>query len=123
MGADKGEGLSYMSRNFDSQDVEQNKTLGGLGYLVFFVPLLACPTSAFGKHAANQGLLALLVLVVAWFVSGILGWIPVVGAIIRFAMWLVEAAVGLLMLYYTYKAMAQGESSELPVVGSIGLIK
>lgn len=112
-----------MSQKFESQDVEQNKTLGGLGYLVFFVPLLACPTSAFGRHAANQGLLALAVLVVAGFVSGILGWIPVIGWIVQFAMWLVEAAVGLLMLYYAYKAMAKGESSELPVVGSIKLIK
>lgn len=109
--------------SFDSQDVAQNKVLGGLGHLVFFLPLLACPSSAFGKHAANQGLIGMILLLACAFMSWVIGWLPIVGWIIRFALWLVQVVVSLLMIYYTYKAVAQGDSQEFPVVGGIQLIK
>jgi hypothetical protein len=40
---------------FDQADIEKNKTMAGLAYLLFFLPLVACPDSPFGRFHANQG--------------------------------------------------------------------
>ncbi len=109
--------------SFDSQDVQQNKVLGGLGYLVFFIPMLACPSSKFGRFAANQGLIGLVLMIAVWLVSMILGWIPLIGWLVSIAAYLANLLIGLLMLYYTFKAVAQGEAKAFPVVGGIQLIK
>ena len=45
------------SPNIDPADIEKNKTMAGLAYLIFFLPLLACPDSKYGRYHANQALL------------------------------------------------------------------
>ena len=52
---------------FDQNDVEQNKTIVLLTAvlqifigILFFLPLVCCQGSAYGKFYANQGLLLLL---------------------------------------------------------------
>ena len=112
---------------FDPSDIGENRFLGGLGYLIFFVPLIACPKSKYGRYCANQGLLALLtfvVVVVAFgILSGILGWIPLVGWLIALIGNLAEFAIVMVMIYHAYLACARGDAHELPVVGSFTLIK
>ncbi len=46
---------------FDPADIEKNKTIAGLAYVLFFLPLIACPDSKFGRFHANQALLLVLV--------------------------------------------------------------
>ncbi|WP_313340368.1 hypothetical protein [Sedimentibacter sp.] len=64
---------------FDLQDIEKNKTMAGLAYIIFFLPLIACPDSKFGKFHANQALLLLLVGIIG---NIILGFIPIIGWIL-----------------------------------------
>ena len=49
-----------MSTEFTRQDIEANKVKAGLGYFVFFLPLILCKGSRLGRHCANQGLLLLI---------------------------------------------------------------
>lgn len=48
---------SFMSekRVFEAEDIEKNKVLSAVAYLLFFIPLLAAPDSKYGKFHANQG--------------------------------------------------------------------
>ena len=39
-----------------SEDVENNRNIAWLAYLLFFIPLLINPNSAFVRHHANEGL-------------------------------------------------------------------
>jgi uncharacterized membrane protein len=61
---------------FDAADIEKNKTMAGLAYLLFFLPLISCPESRYAKFHANQGLLLLIFSIGGSFV---LGLIPVLG--------------------------------------------
>ena len=45
-----------MKPYFSDQDIRENKLKAGLGYLVFFLPLVLCKDSKLGRHCANQGL-------------------------------------------------------------------
>ncbi|WP_037285446.1 DUF4870 domain-containing protein [Saccharibacillus sacchari] len=61
-----------------SRDVEENKTIAALSYILFFLPLLAARNSRFAMYHANQGLLLLLAIVAGNIVLGIIpfiGWI------------------------------------------------
>jgi uncharacterized membrane protein len=113
--------------NFEQSDVEKNKVLGGLGYLVFFLPLLACPNSRFGRYCANQGLLgAISILVVRlafWLLTLLLGWIPVIGWIVGLVGSLCYIAVAILIFYYTFLAVSKGDARPLPYIGTYEIIK
>ena len=75
---------------FDQSDVEQNKTMVLLSAILqifipilFFLPLVCCQNSSYGKFYANQGLLILLLYIASSvvLVIPILGWIagPIIG--------------------------------------------
>jgi hypothetical protein len=34
---------------YTAEDIEKNKTMAGLAYFLFFLPLLACPDSGYAK--------------------------------------------------------------------------
>jgi uncharacterized membrane protein len=69
-------GTMPVAEIFDPADIEKNKTMAGLAYFIFFLPLLACPDSAFGKFHANQALLLLIVSIAG---SIVLSIIPIIG--------------------------------------------
>lgn len=100
----------------DPSDIEQNKTMAGLAYILFFLPLLACPDSQYGKFHANQGLLLLLL---GFAGSFILGIIPIIGWMLLpiFAIGVfVLAIMGLINGF-------GGKVKELPLIGKYRLIK
>ncbi len=100
----------------DPGDIEQNKTMAGLAYILFFLPLLACPDSQFGKFHANQ---ALLLLLLGFGGSIVLTVIPIIGWLLLpiFALGvLVLAIIGLLNGF-------NGKVKELPLIGKFRLIK
>lgn len=37
---------------YTPEDIEKNKTMAGLAYLLFFLPLIACPESRYAKFHA-----------------------------------------------------------------------
>lgn len=102
--------------NFDPGDIEKNKTMAGLAYLIFFLPLLACPDSQFGRFHANQ---ALLLFILGFGGSTILSLIPVIGWVILpvFALGVfVLAIIGLVNGF-------GGKGKELPLVGKFRILK
>ncbi|NTW95225.1 MAG: hypothetical protein HGB31_01225 [Erysipelotrichaceae bacterium] len=103
-------------KDFDAQDVEKNKVIAALAYLIFFLPLLAAPDSKFGKFHANQGLWVLLASIAG---SIVLNLIPFVGLFISP---LFSLAVFVAMLFLAYNAYS-GKALELPVVGNIVIFK
>lgn len=112
---------------FPQSDYEKNRIWGGLGYLVFFLPLIFCPNSRYGKHCANQGLIGLiailLIALAGWILGLILGWIPLVGALISWVMRLARIAVSLLCAYYCYLAIAKNDTRTFPYIGETTLIR
>lgn len=101
---------------FDKDDIEKNKAMAGLAYLIFFLPLIVCPESKFAKFHANQGLLLLLF---GFGGSIILGMIPLIG-------WLILLVWPLVVLVYGIIGMVNGfggKAKELPLIGSIKIIK
>lgn len=101
---------------FDPEDIEKNKTMAGLAYLIFFLPLLACPDSKFGRFHANQGL---SLLITAFAGSIILTFIPVIG-------WMLLPIFSLAILVLAIIGLVNGfngKAKELPIIGKFRLLK
>ncbi|MBQ8724253.1 MAG: DUF4870 domain-containing protein [Oscillospiraceae bacterium] len=113
------------SNEFDTQDIADNKVVSVLAYIpiLFWLPLVACGTSKFGKFHANQGLNLLLTNIVlgiaGGIIAGIFALIPFIGAflaaIINFVVW--AAPLGLMI--YGMVNTGQGKAKELPAVGGL----
>jgi len=117
---------------FDPADIEANRIYGALSYLwiLFLVPLFACPKSAFGKFHANQGLVVFLIEIVLNVIfaiaSTILGLIPILGAIAVTLLGLVQSVINLAMFILVIYCLIQALNSkviELPFIGNIKIIK
>lgn len=101
---------------FDAEDIEQNKTMAGLAYLLFFLPLIACPKSPYGKFHANQGLLLLIVAIVGNIVLTI---IPIIG-------WVLLPIFGIAVFVFFIMGLInglQGKAKRLPIFGKFDIIK
>ena len=104
------------SASFDPADIEKNKVIAGLSYILFFLPLIACPDSKFGRFHANQALL-LLILAIAGNI--ILTIIPVIG-------WILLPFFGILVFVLFLIGLINGLSGKakgLPVIGKYRLLK
>lgn len=113
--------------NFDQGDVEKNRVLGGLGYLIFFLPFITCPDSRFGKTCANQGLIAIIGLLVIrlafWLLDLIFHWIPFVGGLVWWVGILCQLVFAVVWFYYSFLAISKGVFRPLPYIGSYEIIK
>ncbi len=111
---------------FDKTDYEQNHLVGALGYVIFFIPLIAGGKSRFCRFCANQGALAWIVYAAVSLIFGIvnalLGWIPLIGWAIRLAGSLVRLALVALMVWYGWNAY-NGKAEQLPYIGGIELFR
>ena len=101
---------------YDAEDIEENKTIAGLAYLIFFLPLIATPDSKFAKFHANQGLI-LFILAVAGNI--ILGMIPFIGWLLIPIFTLFVLVLGIIGLMNGLN----GKSKELPLIGKFRIIK
>lgn len=101
----------------DPEDVEKNKVMAILSYIIFFIPLIAARDSKFAMYHANQGLVLFLAAVVinivggivpfiGWFIILPFGWIAV----------LIFAIIGIINA-------SKGEMKPLPLIGGISIIK
>ncbi|WP_281884390.1 DUF4870 domain-containing protein [Paenibacillus sp. YYML68] len=99
-----------------SDDIQKNKGIAAVAYILFFVPLLAAKESRFARFHANQGLL----LLIACFAANlVLGLIPIIG-------WLIAPLANLVFFVFAVLGIIRawnGESKELPLIGSIQLLK
>lgn len=101
---------------FDAEDIEKNKVVSALAYFIFFLPLIVCPDSPFGKFHANQGLI-LLITGVAGHI--ILGLIPILGWIIGIFF---SIAIGVLAIMGLVNTL-NGKAKELPVIGKFQILR
>lgn len=104
------------TEEFDPADIEQNKTMAGLAYFLFFLPLVACPQSRFGRFHANQGLVLLILSVGG---SIILSIIPIIGWILLFVFPIFIVVLGIKGLLNGLN----GRVKELPIIGKFRIIK
>lgn len=103
-------------KTYTPEDIEKNKTIAGLAYLLFFLPLIACPESKYTRFHANQSLL-LLILGIAGNV--ILGIIPVIG-------WMLLPVFGLGVLALFIMGLVNGfggKAKRLPLIGKFDILK
>ncbi len=125
----------------EARDAEENKLMGILGYLLFFVPLLTgdAKKSPFVKFHTNQGLLVWILsvgyMIISSILRAILGVIfplhwtsnfiytrgPVYG-ILSFVLWLGSVAI-LAFAVLGILNVLKGAKKPLPVIGGIQIIK
>ena len=101
---------------YTTDDIEKNKTMAGLAYLLFFLPLIACPDSKYAKFHANQGLILLLVAIAG---NVVLGFIPLLG-------WMLAPLWGLAILVLVVLGFLNGfggRAVELPVIGGFTILR
>ena len=105
-----------VNQHHDPEDVEKNKVMAILAYIIFLIPLLAAKESKFAMYHANQGLVLFLTAVVITVVGSIL---PIVGFFI-----LTIGSLGILALAILgIINAANGEAKPLPVIGGINILK
>jgi uncharacterized membrane protein len=102
--------------SFEPADIQSNKLMAVVAYILFFVPLLAAKDSRFAMYHANQGLLLLIASV---GVNIVLGIIPFVG-------WLLLPLANLVIFIFLILgivAAAQGQAKPLPWIGKFTILK
>ena len=112
------------TEEFDSSDIENNKVMGILAYISFLVlvPILGAKESKFARFHANQGLVLLIASVAAGIIIGTLGSLPLIGWTFNIVGFAIEVITIVLMVLGIVNA-AQGKAKELPVIGSIKILK
>lgn len=104
---------------FDPADIEQNRIMAVLGYLLFLIPLLAAKESPFARFHANQGLLVLILSLAVAVLTPILAVIPIIGWIVAMVLPLAVFVLAVIGAIGAYK----GEAKELPLIGKFRIIK
>ncbi|MFC5452991.1 DUF4870 domain-containing protein [Paenibacillus aestuarii] len=101
---------------YDSSDIQNNKGMAILAYILFFIPLIAAKDSKYAMYHANQGLTLFLACVVA---NVVLSIIPIIGWIL-----LPLANLGCCVLAILgIVAAAQGQVKPLPLIGKYTILK
>lgn len=100
----------------DPADVEKNKGMAILAYIIFFIPLLAAKESKFAMYHANQGLILFLAAIIANVVGTI---IPLIGWFLILP--IANLAIIILAVLGIINA-AQGQMKPLPLIGQFKLL-
>lgn len=117
---------------FDKDDIEKNKILCAASYIsiLFFLPLVACPESRFGKFHANQALILLIASAIIGTAGSVITQIwwalplipdfikTIVGSVLGFVLWAAPVAG----MVFGIVTAAQGNAKELPLIGKFNLI-
>lgn len=113
---------------FDAKDIEKNKMLAGLGYIIFFLPMIVMNESKFARFHANQILLLLIPEVGITLVGTVLSTILIasflfgLAGIVSFITFALDLVVGVAALMNMIAAF-RGEAKRVPFIGHITLIK
>ena len=102
--------------NPTESDIQQNKGMAIVAYILFFVPLLAAKESPFAQYHARQGFNLFLL---ALATNVVLGIIPIIGWLL-----LPLANLGILALVIIgILAAANGQVKPLPLIGKYEILK
>ncbi len=100
---------------YDAQDIEKNKIMAVLAYVIFLIPLLAAKESKFARFHTNQG----LVLFIGAILSSVITVIPLIG-------WIVAPIAGIAITILAVIGIVNaigGKAKELPVIGKFKILK
>lgn len=100
---------------YSREDIEKNKVMAVLAYIIFLIPLLAAKDSPFAKFHTNQG----LVLFLGAIASSIIAVIPIIG-------WIVAPILGLVVTILAIIGIINalgGKAKELPIIGKFKILK
>ncbi len=100
---------------YDAQDIEKNKVMALLAYIIFLIPLLAAKDSKFARFHTNQG----LVLFLGGIIASVVAVIPVIG-------WIIAPIAGLVITVLAVIGIINalnGRAKELPVIGKFKILK
>ncbi|MCL1848146.1 MAG: zinc ribbon domain-containing protein [Clostridiales bacterium] len=117
--------VADVTEEMDQADVEKNKAMGGLAYILFFLPLVTCPDSKYARFHANQGLLLLILVIAANMASSLIrtvfrwGLLRSIASIATSILFLAVTAIAVIGLINGFT----GKAKELPVIGKIRIIK
>lgn len=96
-------------------DIEKNRVMGILAYILFLIPLLAAKDSKFAMYHANQGLVLFISAVAVQVGAGFLPFLgALLGGLCSLAV-LVLAVIGII-------SASKGEMKPLPLIGGIKLL-
>lgn len=112
-----------MSAEFSRTDLENNKFKAGLGYFVFFLPLILCKDSKLGRHCANQGLLLWIASALISLLLGIFTGIPLLGWVFRLAARLVRFVMFVVALLCFLQLTTNDRAPEIPFIGVYRIIR
>ena len=109
---------------FEQEDIQSNKVMGILAYIgiLVLVPIFAAKNSKFARFNANQGLVLLIAEVAISFTATILGFIPKVGGVLSWLVYLLMIPCVILAVLGIVNA-AKGQVKELPVIGKFKILK
>lgn len=113
---DNQERIVIQENAYIPEDIENNKTMAGLSYFLFFLLLIVCPESGYAKFHANQSLLLLITDVAG---NIILGIIPVIG-------WMLMPFFGISVLILGIMGLINGfggKAKPLPLIGKFTILK
>jgi len=90
-----------------NKDIEENKAIAAIGYLgiLCLIPLLAKKDSPYAQYHGKQGLLLLIV----WVIAGFVIWFPIIG-------WIIGVLLTVLFVIGIINALS-GKMKPLPVIG------
>jgi len=103
---------------FDPADIEKNKVMAGLAYLLFFLPLITDSNSKFGRFHANQGLLLLILFVANSIITPILA-VVLIGLLTGPVIYIFGIVIGIMGMVNAFN----GKAKRLPIIGRFDLIK
>ena len=104
------------ARQEELADIEKNKAMGILAYILFIIPLLAAKDSKFAMYHANQGL--------ALFISAVAA--QILAHMIPFIGWMIApmCSLGVLVLMVVgILSASKGEMKPLPLIGGFNILK
>jgi uncharacterized membrane protein len=113
---------------FDAKDIEKNKMMAGLGYIIFFIPMIVMNESKFARFHANQILLLLIPEVAVSIIGTILStmlmasWSFGLAGLIGLITVGFSIAVGVVAIINMIAAF-RGEAKRVPFIGHITIIK
>ena len=98
-----------------------NKIMAALSYfgILVLIPIFAVKDDAFVRYHANQGLILLIAGIASGIIGSIVGFIPVIGMLIAWALSVILFVFFALGLINVFK----GEMKPLPFIGGIQILR
>ena len=106
----------------DPQDIQENKLMAILAYLLFFLPFIVCPQSRFARYHANQGFILFIITCGVYIITRIFAIIPFLGFIFLLVRWILSFAMLVFMIIGMITA-GNGQMKPLPFIGGINILK